>query len=406
MNKHPSNSGALRSLAAATCVVLVVAAAGCASDGNSAGGSGDVPTVTIVADLTGPVGALGTAYSDGAQAYFKSVNYSAGGRKFKISGPIDSRSDSSAAQGAFRQAIEQRPSVMIGLSISSSVLGSQSLLDTADIPMLGATTLPQLDGGGTSAPSKWFFTAGAAGNQVVDGMVFKLGELMKGLKGKRIAIARSDSAAVESNVKVVNERAKDQEIVITADEKMTTGGASFASQAANIARTHPDGVLLFGIGNDAVTIAKALSDAGMTDVPLLQFNGGTTYALMKAVGLPNFYATFVSPEPTDESPLAKTASALGFGKNVHSANFSQGWAAAAVLTKALEGCSDPCDANAMIAALQGVTDFTPSEDSAFAPITLSGTDHVVGNAIMVYSWDTTTDSPKPAGDVVELPAFK
>ncbi|MFF4796175.1 ABC transporter substrate-binding protein [Streptomyces sp. NPDC001276] len=391
-------------------LILIAQVAACTSSGgNSADiqkGSDGSYVITIPADLTGAVGALGSAFADGARAYFKSINYTAGGHHLTVREPIDTRSDAGAAQAAFRQAVEQRPIAMVGLTISSSVLGSQSILDAAGIPMINATTLPTLNGdGSTKAPKKWFFTIGAAGNQVVDGMVYKMGELVNGLKGRRIAIARSVSAAIEADAAVIKDRSKDQQYQVVADEKMTTGAASFASQAANIARARPEGVLVFGIGNDAVTMAKALAEAGLTRIPLLQFNGGTTFALMKAVDLPNYYATFDSPEPTADSALAAAASKLDLAQNVHNQNFAQGWSAAALVGRAITSCSDTCTPTKLTAELERVRNFTPPDDSTFGPIDLSLTDHVAGGAIRIFRWDPVHGAPSPAGDVVRLPAF-
>jgi ABC-type branched-subunit amino acid transport system substrate-binding protein len=231
-------------------------------------------------------------------------------------------------------------------------------------------------------------------------MVTKMKQVLGGsLTGKRFAIARNQSASIDSFAAIIQAATSKEGFTIVDTENMTNGAPSFASQAAKIAAAKVDGVFMLAIFDDTITQAKALAAAGFNG-PIIELHSGNSPSVFKAIALDNFYAARPSPVPQPGDALYKLAEANGFTSTVQNDRFPLGYTAGAIIAKALQECASPCSNANLNKALEGIHNLTIPEGASFGPITFTPDQHQGGTTFMFYKWSSADGKEVPSGQPI------
>jgi ABC-type branched-subunit amino acid transport system substrate-binding protein len=376
--------------------LVVVAAGGCANKSGSSGKSNEY-TVYAVIDQTGALGPVYSPGADGVRAFFDQLNGRGGvnGKKIKLV-VRDSQSTSDSAQAQYRQAIDAHPVAIFSLSASTGVSAAAPLLVNSGIPVLGVGISDDLL---YPTPKSNIYMLQPTSQQQIKYGLGLVEHLTGGsLSGKRIAmVGLSPSSIIDTAYQKIRTTVESAGGSIANIQRPTSPVASFATQAVVLAKAKPDAVFLNLAPADAVTVAKALKDAGL-QVPLIVLPSSGTDApqVFQAINSGHYYAVrFVRPpSETDQ------ASAAG-DKYGSSATWETGWMFGQIVAAGLQQCGATCDLHGLNEALQSAQQLDVGK-TAYAPVHYSKDDHETVSAVQYYVWDAAQQKPVEAGDVIDV----
>lgn len=370
-------------------VAVALAAAGCGSSSKSSGPTGATSgnqsktpyKVVQLASATGLANSTGVPGQNGTIAAVDAINAAGGvnGHKIELVN-LDSQSTAAGAGAAVNQAVGDHPIAIISNDSSTDEAAEDAVLGPAQIPVVASAS----DDADLTKP--WYFTTGVSPSQLGAEVVGTLKNALGGsLQGKRVAIEAIQATSVDSDIPILEGIVKNGGGSITTVQRSPFGAASFASGAANIVATHPDGVITLEDSPDEVVVTKALATAGFSG-PMVGGSAASDSQTMKTIALPDYVAVREGYEPAPGDTMYTTATKYGVSPN--GSYFNKGWAAAYMVAQALSSCGDSCTTSSVSSALAQETNYTVPGSALFGPISASSTRHNVLTTGQPYVWDS------------------
>lgn len=336
-----------------TIIALLLAGTLAAACGAGTGGSdSDEYEIYALFELTGPGGPTFVAAQNGARAAVAEINAAGGveGRKLKLT-VLDGQSlpDVTAAQA--RKAIGASPTAVITAQGSSNFAGAVPVLSISGIPVVSASIY---DEGLLPKPQDWYYSIVATNPGQVKGLTGAADSLLDGIKGKRIAVITAQSAALDEIVDLLEEAEQEQGFELVGVEKTQLTFTTVAAQAAKIAATEPDAVMMLGYSpTTGPIVVNDLRDAGLS-APLITQYALSSDEILEQINDPEFYGMRVVDLPPDNAPVVETAQENGFGEGADSTFWTLGYQLVEVVKAGLEACGDDCSAEDLQDALSSV----------------------------------------------------
>lgn len=379
-------------LAIATAAVTAVTLTACSNDA----GSDEEYTVYAVIDQTGALGPVYSPAAAGVRAYFDEINENGGVNGKTIDLVVrDSQSTPDAAQAQYRQALDAQPLAIFAMSSSTGISAAAPLLMRSGIPALGTGVADEL----LYPPQGSLYMLQPTSEQQTKYGLELVAQLTGGsLDGKRIAmIGVSPSSIIDTAYEAIGEEVEDEGGEVVEIQRPTTPIASFATQAVVVAKSSPDAVFMNLPPTDAISVSKALADAGL-DVPMIVLPSSGTDApeVFESINNENYHAVrFVRP------PSETAHADIAGSKYENSATWQTGWMFGQIVTEALKECGEDCDGAALNEVLESGYEIDLG-DVGFAPVAFSKEEHAAVSAVQYYVWDKAASQPVASGDAITL----
>lgn len=364
------------------------------SSGSGGSGGGKSLNIALVTDLTGTNAASRKPFNEGVVAFFKTYP-TAGSRSFNIH-LYDGQSNPSVGPSVFRQALSSNPAALIDFTLSTSTAAAEPIIAGAGIPCL---CIGGADSWYTPKPYPWAFQANPTGFENGEAYVLAMQKLLGGtIKGKRLAVSGDNTAFLVTNEKAVQSLSKQDGFTIATTQMGPFTEVSWSSEAAQIAKTNPQGVFDITIAAPQIVQVKAMEAAGLTKVPIVAFPG-LQYSDLTSLKLPNLYMISSFPYGTAPSTgLYKAAKKYGYLSDEVSYEFAFGWIQAAVLRQALINCGE-CSGTKLEKSMESLQNFTVPGGAAFGPVGFSANNHASNLTQEMLTWDPSTQKLHVAGTV-------
>lgn len=342
------------------------------SGGSGGGGSGKTLNLALVTDLTGTDAPARKPFNEGVVSYFKTYP-TAGGKKFNVH-IYDGQSNPAVGPSVFRQALSNNPAALIDFTLSTSTAASAPVIAGAGIPCM---CIGGADPWYGPHPKPWAFQANPSGAEDAAGYVAGMTKLLGGsLKGKRLAVSGDNTSFLITNEKATEALVPKQGATITITKMGPYTEVSWSSEAAQIAKTNPQGVFDITIAAPQIVQIKAMEAAGLSKVPIVAFPG-LQYSDLMSLKLPNVY--IATPFPYGTAPntgLYQAAKKYGYLSDEVSYEFALGWVQAATLRQAMLNCGE-CSGQKLEKSLESLSNFTVPGGAAFGPVSFSPSNHAV-----------------------------
>lgn len=398
---RPERTSAPRSrgLAAAFAAILALAACGASSGSANRPVQGDPYVVGFEGGLTGTVASYPTSQYDGMKAYFRYLDQRGGvdGHPVNIVARDDTGLDVSKATSNF---IEFRDSlkvpVIAGLSVSNVADALAPLADQARIPILAGT--------GTEATLQhpYAYVMDALFAQEAEAEVNFLKSQLKPGESPRVAVFAPNSAAGKTMEAALVRLSKAAGWNVVVDEFIPVPIPPDAVPQANRVVSAKADYVIGGIYQSLpISFMRALAQAGWKG-KFVNGHGASGIAYLQQVNDPNYYVMRTSAFLTDATAGAKvmTENVKATGGDPNGEVLASGWMTAALIAAALKVCGFPCTGPNMKKALDGLGKIGIPQDSAFAPVGFTSSDHVGVHAERVYHF--VNGVPAPVGNAVPL----
>lgn len=212
-----------------------------------------------------------------------------------------------------------------------------------------------------------------------------------------MAIEAIQATSVDADIPILEGPVKSDGGTVTTVQRSPFSATSFASGAANIMATHPDGVLTLENSPDEVVVTKALATAGFSG-PMVGGSAASDSPTMKTIALPNYFAVREGYEAAQGDAMYTAATKYGLSPN--GSYFNKGWTAVYMIAQALSSCGDSCTTGSVSSALAQETNFTVPGTALFGPISASASQHNVLTTGQPYVWDAGQGAAVPSGQPV------
>ncbi len=385
-NPESRPSGGARQVIGAFAGVLatVVAVAACGGGSSSGGGGSKSPyAIAYVADLTGANSANALGGQAGFNTALKEINGAGGvnGHQLTVQ-TYDSQSDVNAFQAQLRQALGTNPVAIAGQWLSGSTAGAVSVFSSANVPVVtasysvtGVDTIP------------YWLTTSPLGPGVGAGAVNGLKAVLGGsLTGKKIAFEGLNSPAVDANLAAIKSLVEAGGGSLGMVVRDPVSFSSWSSQAANMAASKPDAVVVNNTDGNNTTVVKAIAVAGLK-VPVVATEGANSDQMLEAVSSADFYAVREHNEPAPASKVYKDATAAGAtADQINQSYFGKMYAAAYIISDTLARCGDPCNGTKFASTLSGLGKITIPNDVLLGPVDFSKS-HAGLTTAQLWAWD-------------------
>lgn len=341
--------------------------------------------VSFVSDLSGPLNTYGTSQLGGLQTWIHQVNKNGGvaGRKVALK-VRDDRSDVQTGLSAFKEALAEKPIVLLGPFVSSVTAAAAPLAERAGVNTIMWSPVAAL----MTPPQPHLFGGAVTLDQMARIQASIIGELARNQRDVKIVIARLDSAAGADFSKTAQAEISKRGWKLLGEQKIALTATDVSDQAAAVAKTGADYCLCATFGPTNLQLMRGLRNNGSKMTVVNYFGGGFASDMM-ALNDPNYYAVlnFADPGATN-LPAAATmrahAKEAGQDKYMVGFSFSQGYVTGMIVTQALEACGPQCDSDKFRAALKSAK-FALGDLAG--PTTLSNSQYVVqsGRAFRVVN---------------------
>ncbi|MEM7286498.1 MAG: ABC transporter substrate-binding protein [Actinomycetota bacterium] len=333
---------------------LVAAACGDDDDGGSVGDNPDngVTSDTIkvgwMGDLTGPTASSQAFNAHGSEAYFACANEDGGilGRQIDFLAEDDSFSAETAAVNFTKLTEDDKVIALVGLGGSHISTQLQPDIEALNLPVIGPpqTIDIQLEG------DQYFNNLAHYGDQ---GDI-AAGQIAGDLGGLGNAVVMGISLEVPSG----------QEFAAYVEQSVTNGGGAYAgtlfvapgatevtAQMVDLQAAIDDEgvnyVTLHGSPGAGLVVMQGMSDAGITDIPIIGIHGIAANSVWnegpgditdQVFGIHSFLTSNIDTDAADD--LARCAELAGHGGEELTLNFVHGYLNGYVFHQAIERAAD------------------------------------------------------------------
>jgi ABC-type branched-subunit amino acid transport system substrate-binding protein len=375
-------------------ITVLSAVAACGGSSSSSGtssksGSKTPYEIAIVSYLTGPYAApTGVNVAAGAEAMIHKINAAGGVNGHPLDYKVYDLGTTAAA--VLREAASSNPVVMLGYVDSNDLTAGESLLDSANIPLLTAGANDTFLG---PPPKPWYYDMSTGIATHVTAVTDEARSLIGGsFKGKKVDIIGLDAVSVDEGVATVEKEIKSQGGTIGLVQRTPVTQVDYASETAAIAASHPAVVEQYLVGPAVVTFSKELVTAGFKG-PDVSWSTGSASSVITAIGSPDFYSDRVGPEPTPTNILGEAAAAAGVTKNATESDAATGFTMVGLVAKALPSCGSPqaCTPTKLETAIDNLPPIT-IPGGFFGPIKYSATQRFGQRTYEFFTYDPSTKS--------------
>lgn len=307
--------------------------------------AGEPIVIGQVAPLTGPQGVTGRAINAGAKLYFDSVNAKGGlrGRPVTLVTRDDAQNPVETVRHTKELIASLSPVAMIGTVGTSNLeaLAKDGILAQRKVSMVGA-----ISGAASVAQAEGMHVVKASYHDEVARLFTQLNHL--GIKN--VGLVYQDDGLGKDVLKGAEEAAKKTGVELTAKTAYARNTVAVESSVADMVKARPQVVLLGATTAAAVEFVKQYRTAGGT-ATLYGMSIIDTEALLKALGPQGArgYAFSVVLPLAQETSRAVVREYLALRQASKDPNLSarsiEGYIAAKVLVKILEGISNPTAAS-------------------------------------------------------------
>ena len=331
--------------------------------------------ISFVSDLSGPLNTYGSSQLGGLQTWIQQVNKTGGvaGRKVALK-VHDDRSDVQAGLSAYKEALAEKPIVLLGPFVSSVTAAAAPLAEKAGVNDIMWSPVAAL----MTPPQPHLYAGAVTLDQMARIQAAIIGELAKGRTDVKVVIARLDAASGADFSKAAQAEISKRGWKLVGEQKVALTATDVSDQAAAMASTGADYCLCATFGPSNLQLMRGLRNNGSKMTVVNYFGGGFASDMM-ALNDPNYYAVLVFVDPTTGNlPAAEAmrtqAKDATQDKYMVGYSFTQGYVMGMIVTQALEKCGSQCDSEKFRAALKS-TKFALG--NLAGPTTLSNSQYVV-----------------------------
>jgi ABC-type branched-subunit amino acid transport system substrate-binding protein len=381
---------------AAGVLLTLLSAAACG--GGSSSSSSKTVTIAAVEDVTGPNSFNGGGAVAGALTAEKEINAAGGinGAQVKIK-VYDTTSVVATSQGVIRQVIASKPAAVVGALMSVESTGSAAVIASGQVPWVTASyPIAALK------DAKHWFSTSPTGSGVASGAVAGLTSLLGGsLNGKKIAFEGLAIPAVDNNLAAIDAAVTAAGGSMGKVTRDPLGFTSWTSQAAAMAATKPDAVIINANEPGTSVVAKALKVAGFTG-QILSTEGANSNSLLSGVSQSNFYVVRETFTPSATDALYQAAVSAGQPTAaIGNPYFAKEYANVHVIAAVLAKCGNGCSADKFASTLKALGDVTVPNQALLGPLNyssgLSGL-----TAAQVFAWDASKSAAVAHGSTFSI----
>lgn len=330
----------------------------------------DAETILIgqSVSLTGPYDEIGLGLKAGIEAHFEAVNQAGGinGKKLKLVS-LDDASDPARAKANVKKLIDDNVLALIGLAGSHNINPLIAEISTAKVPLIGPSTG---DIGLRTPSNRYIFNTRAS---YVDEMRKVVGSLIpRGLK--KIALFAQNDASGRAGLAGLAEALDKYQLRMHLYGTADRNSVNVTSQAASIAASKPDAVVIVAGGQTAAAFIKEMkrigsspkftvaSSAGAGTLSRLLGSDGGGVEVSQIVPLP-----FSNSEPLGREYLKRIG-----GEKAASFSSYEGYIAARILVEGMKKAGRVVTRETLVDAL----DRAGTIDLSGFKVTYSPTNHV------------------------------
>jgi branched-subunit amino acid ABC-type transport system permease component len=308
--------------------------------------------------LTGNTATAGQALRNGALIATQEINSDDGllGRPVRLIEYDDRSSPEQAARVATKLVLEDEVTAIVGSLHSGNILAAAPILELSETPTVGSGTSPSwLEQG-----YKYLFRS--LGNSRLS--VSQLVDYATRVQMQRIAIMFGNDEYGTTGAKDFEAQALNNGLEIVARESFTHGDRDFTGQYARILGQQPDGVLLWGLGDDLGFLIRQLRQSGYSG-PVLGSEGFTMRQVLDVSGSAAngvvVAAQYLIPETAEAAPSRVMRDFLeqyyeNFGSMPASDNAFRGYDAVKILAEGIRRAGS-LDRVAIRNAIQDIENF-------------------------------------------------
>jgi branched-chain amino acid transport system substrate-binding protein len=366
----------------------------------SSGSSGGDYIVGASLGLTGPIAEVAGPYRQGIAAYYQAVNSSGGinGHQVKFVA-LDDALDVTTSVANVRQLVSSDHVSAMYFILSNIQGANASYLTQSEV-----VTITQAVDSSVLHPANHLLFAGGIvepdeAPPMVDFGVTKLSSP----QGTKAAVITANSAALQELDTNLKTDAKAKGMSIVGNQVVPTSATDLSSEAEQFASAKPNIVFSGLIASQEPSFIQTLRQRGFTG-PVIQYDGGSSYPLMKQLADPNIYMLFSLSFGHNTGPQVTkmTAAAKAAGTSSDAYFFAQGYVQAYITGQGLTKCGYPCNGAKLATSLESLGSINTG-GLTYGPWIYSPTDHSGVQDVAFFSWSTSAKDAVQDGTTYPMP---
>lgn len=317
--------------------LLTMTALGLVLGATSVAAQDDPIKLGFFGPLTGPSAQAGQALRNGARIAIDEINEGGGllDRQVSLTEYDDRSSPEQAVRSATKLIQVDDVDAIVGSLHSGNILAAGPEIESGEVPLVGAGTSP------TWLQQGYTYLFRALGNSELSAVDLANYAAEQGYA--EVAIIHSNDEYGNSGAAVFEEAIGERGIEISDNESFTHGDRDFTGQIGSIARSSPDAVFVWALGDDLGPLTKQMRQLGYFG-PILGPEGYTLPEALEIAGSTAdgviFAAQYLIPESADAAsdPMIGdflTAYQEEFGEMPASDNAFRGYDAVKVLAEGM-----------------------------------------------------------------------
>lgn len=387
--------------------VAILALAGCGSSGggssssssSGSGGSGEYQLGATLG-LTGPIAGVATPYSQGIQAYFSYVNKQGGINKHDVKyTALDDATDVTTGVANVKE--------LVTTDHVSAIYYILSNIQEANAPYLAqnkvVTMTQAVDATVVHPTQQYVFAGGVVEPDEATPMVNFGKTKLAGVANPKSVVITTTSVALIQLDKNLQTAAKAAGEPVVGNQVVPLTATDMSSEAQQFASKKPSIVYSGLIATQEPSFVSAMRQAGFKG-PIIQYDGGSSFPLMKQLADPNIYFLFPTSFGHNAGPqvtiMNQAAAAAGTSADAYF--FAFGYVQGYIVGQALKTCGYPCDGQQLAANLDKLSNFNTG-GLTFGNWNYTPTDHSGIQQVAFFNWDPTTKDAEQSGAPLPMP---
>jgi branched-chain amino acid transport system substrate-binding protein len=385
--------------------VAILALAGCGSSGggsSSSSGSSSSGEYQLGATLglTGPIAGVATPYSQGIQAYFSYINKQGGINKHDVKyTALDDATDVTTGVANVKE--------LVTTDHVSAIYYILSNIQEANAPYLAqnkvVTMTQAVDATVVHPTQQYVFAGGVVEPDEATPMVNFGKTKLAGVASPKSVVITTTSVALIQLDKNLQTAAKAAGEPVVGNQVVPLTATDMSSEAQQFASKKPSIVYSGLIATQEPSFVSAMRQAGFKG-PIIQYDGGSSFPLMKQLADPNIYFLFPTSFGHNAGPLVTimNQAAAAAGTTADAYFFAFGYVQGYIVGQALKTCGYPCDGQQLAANLDKLSNFNTG-GLTFGNWNYTPTDHSGIQQVAFFNWDPATKDAEQSGAPLPMP---
>jgi branched-chain amino acid transport system substrate-binding protein len=226
---------------------------------------------------------------------------------------------------------------------------------------------------------------------------------LSGVTSPKAAVITTTSVALIELDKNLQSAAKGAGMSVVGNQVVPLTATDMSSEAQQFAAQKPNVVFSGLIATQEPSFVSAIRQAGFKG-PIIQYDGGSSFPLMKQLADPNIYFLFPTSFGHNSGPqvtIMKQAAAAA-GTSADAYFFAFGYVQGYIVGQAFKSCGYPCDGQQLAANLDKLSNFNTG-GLTFGNWNYSPTDHSGIQKVAFFAWDPATKDAVQAGPPLPMP---